>query len=199
MKQVIFKKKEVWKMTKHTVKTEEDILKAFENESRARWTYKAFADKAEQEGNHEVAKLFRAAAASEEIHANSLLKALQEMSRATNELWVSGMYDPKMVKDSTADNLKEAINENIELSKLYPRMIQDAEKDGWSFARECFTYASAVDKVHESLFNNALQNLGKKKSVEYFVCESCGNTIDHKPADSCKVCGSHESAFRLIQ
>jgi len=186
-------------MTRHTVKTEEDILKAFEGESRAKWTYKAFADKAEQEGNHEVAKLFRAAAASEEIHANSLLRALQEMSRATNELWVSGMYDPKMVKDTTAENLREAIGENSELSQLYPGMIQDAEKDGWSFARECFTYAGAVDKVYDSLFKNALQNLGEKKSVDYFVCESCGNTIDHKPADSCNVCGSAESAFKMVQ
>lgn len=186
-------------MTTHTVKTEEDILKAFQGESRAKWIFRACAEKAEKEGNHQIAKLFRAAAEAEDIHANSLLRALHETSRATNELWMSGTYDPKMVKDSTAENLKEAITECSELSGMYPQMIRDAEKDGWSYAKECFTYAGAVDQVHASLFKKTLHNLDKKGIVDYYVCESCGNTIENKPAGSCKVCGSSESTFKMVQ
>jgi rubrerythrin len=185
-------------MAKHNVKTETDIIEAFEGESRAKWTYHAFAEKAEQEGNHDVARLFRAAATSEEIHANSLLRAFQEMSRATNELWMAGMYDPKMIKSSTRENLQEAIKENSELSSLYPRMIRDAEQDGWSFAKECFTYADAVDKVYDSLFRKALDNPASFKSVDFYVCESCGNTVDKQPSGSCSVCNSSEHSFRMI-
>lgn len=186
-------------MITHTVKTEEDILKAFHGESRAKWIFRAFAEKAEKEGNHQVAKLFRAAAEAEDIHANSFLRALHETSRATNELWVSGTYDPKMVKDTTAENLKEAITECSGLSGMYPQMIRDAEGDGWTYARECFTYAGAVDQVHASLFKNILHNLDRKVSVDYYVCESCGNTIENKPAGACKVCGSSESAFKMVK
>ncbi len=180
-------------------KTEQNIFKAFHGESRAKWTFRAFAERAEKEGNEDIAKLFRAAAEAEDIHAHSLLRAFHETSKASSDLWVSGMYDPKTVRDSTTENLKEAISENRELCELYPQMIQDATHDGWSFAGECFTYASAVDEVYDNLFKKALQNLGKKESVDYYLCEACGNTIENKPVGSCKVCGSSESAFKRVQ
>ncbi len=185
-------------MTTHTVKTEEDIIKAFQNESRAKWTYRAFAEKAEKEGNELAARLFRAAAEAEDIHAHSFLRALHETARASVDLWISGMYDPKTVKDSTTENLKEAINESREISDLYSDMIRDAEKDGWSFARDCFSYAGAVDRVHNGLFKKALNGHGRKRGADYYVCESCGNTIDHKPRGSCKICGSRETAFKAV-
>lgn len=197
MKYII--KKGVQKIMSHTVKTEEDILKAVRGESRAKWVYRAYAEKAEMEGNMQAAKLFRAAAEAEEIHANSLRNALHETSRATNDLWVSGMYDSRIVRESTAENLKEAISESNELSEMYARMIRDAERDGWSFAKQCFTYAGAVDQVHASLFKKVLNNLDKKGSADYYICESCGNTLDQKPSGSCKVCGSSESAFHPVQ
>jgi rubrerythrin len=186
-------------MTKHAVKTEEDILKAFEGESRAKWTYRAFAEMAENEGNQNVAKLFRAASEAEEIHANSLKRAFHETSRATKELWVSGMYDPKIVKDSTVENLKEAVSESQELSGMYSQMIQDAENDGWGYAKQCFTYAGAVDKLHSNLFKKFLDNPHKKEILDYYVCESCGNTLDHGPSGPCDVCGSSQNSFRKVK
>ena len=105
-----------------------------------------------------------------------------------------------MVKDSSAENLKAAVaNATSEFSELYPRLIQEAESDGWSFAKQCFTYARAVDEVHGKLFKKAFKNLDKKGSVDYYVCESCGNTIEKKPVGSCKVCGSSESAFMEVK
>lgn len=185
-------------MTTHTVKTEEDILRAFQGESRAKWTYRAFAEMAEKEGNHEVARLFRAAAESGDIHAHSLLRALHETSRATNDLWMSGMYDPKIIRETCAENLKEAIEESRELSAMYADMIRDAESDGWSFAKECFTYSAAVDQVHAGLFRKFIENPDRKENLDYYVCEACGNTIDHEPSGSCEVCGSSKEAFKLV-
>ncbi|HKZ16211.1 MAG TPA: rubrerythrin family protein [Geobacteraceae bacterium] len=181
-------------------KTETNILTTYQTEARDCEIYRACGEEAELEGNHQVANLFRAASASENIHAHSLLMALRETSRATCDLWKAGGYDPRMVKDSSAENLKEAIaNVTSEFSELYPGMIRDAENDGWSFAKQCFTYARAVNEVHCKLFKKALHNPDKKGSVDYYVCESCGNTIEKKPVGSCKVCGSSESAFMTVK
>ena len=186
-------------MTKHTVKTEEDVLKAFESESRAKWTYRAFADKAEQQGNVNIAKLFRAVAEAEQIHAESLKNALQETSRATNELWAAGLYDPKIVRDSIKENLQEAVAESSALSQMYKQMITDAEQDGWSFAKQCFTYAGTVDEAHAQLFKKFLDNPDVKASAAYYICNGCGNTRDAEPTGSCNVCGSSESAFKVFR
>ena len=187
-------------MITHTVKTEENILNTFQIEERDKYLYRAFAEKAEAEGNHWVARLFRAVAESEDIHAHSLMRALKETSRATNDLWAAGGYDTKLVKDSTRENLKEAIDfEKHEHSDMYRQMIKDAENDGWTMARECFTYFDAVYKVHSSLFKKAMQNIDKELSVDFYVCEACGNTMDSKPAGPCKVCGSSKSAFKIVR
>jgi rubrerythrin len=187
-------------MTTHTVKTEENILNTFQIEERDKYLYRAFADKAEAEGNHWVAKLFRAVSESEDIHAHSLMRALKETSRATNDLWAAGGFDPDLVKDTTRENLEEAIViEEHQASDSYTQMIRQAEKDGWNLARECFTYVDAVDQVHTSLFKKALKNIDKELSVDYYVCEACGNTIDNKPSGSCKICGSSESSFRMVK
>lgn len=186
-------------MTSHTVKTEENIINTFQVEERDKYLYRAYADKAEAEGNHWVAKLFRAVSESEDIHAHSLMRALRETSRATTDLWAAGGYDNKLVKNTTRENLKEAIDlEKHEFTDCYSKMIKQAENDGWDLARECFVYVDAVDQVHTGLFKKALQNIDKELSVDFYVCEACGNTIDKKPTDSCKVCGSSESAFRIV-
>jgi rubrerythrin len=177
-------------------RTETNILNTYQTEARDCEIYRAYAEKAESEGNYRVANLFRAASLSEDILAHSLLMALRETSKATCDLWMAGGFDPRMVKDSSAENLKEAIaNVASQCSELYPPMIRDAVNDGWSFARQCFTYARAVDEVHGNLFKSAFNNLDKKGSVDYYVCESCGNTIEKKPFGSCKICDSSESAF----
>jgi rubrerythrin len=185
----------------HILKTEENIFKAFQGESRTKTVFEDFAEKAEKEGFLQAARLFRAAAVAEGIHARSLLSSLHEMSRETNELWMAGGYSPETIMGSTEDNLKQAIVECLELSKMYPQMVRDTEKDGssWNLAKECFTYDKAVDEIHASLFMNILQNLDKRDGADYYVCEACGNTIEGKPVSSCKVCGSSERAFMVVQ
>jgi rubrerythrin len=181
-------------------RTETNILTTYQTEARNCEIYRACGEKAESEGKHQVANLFRAASASEHIHAQSLLMALRETSRATCDLWKAGGFDPRIVKDGSADNLKYAMAiVSSEFSELYPRMIQDAANDGWSFAGQCFTYAQAVDEVYNKLFKKAFNNLDKTGNVDYFVCESCGNTVEMKPHGSCTVCGSSKSAFMSVK
>ena len=52
-------------------KTVEDLKEAFAGESQANRKYLAFAKKADQEGFPMAARLFRAAAAAETVHAHT--------------------------------------------------------------------------------------------------------------------------------
>ncbi len=158
-------------------KTEKNLKEAFAGESQANRTYLAFAQKAEQDGHPQVAKLFRAAAAAETVHAHAHLRALE------------GIAD-------TAANLKEAVGgETHEFMEMYPQMIKDAEAEGLSDALRSFKYANEVEKIHADLYQQALDNLGKNASVDYYVCKVCGNTVEGAPEGPCSVCGAGTQAF----
>lgn len=161
-------------------KTEKNLQEAFAGESQANRKYLAFAKRAEEEGHAQVAKLFRAAAAAETVHAHAHLRVLGGIN-------------------ATADNLKEAIGgETHEFTAMYPEMIKQATNEGHDDALRSFTYANAVEKVHAALYQKALDNLGKNAGVDYYVCQVCGNTHEGAPDGPCEVCGSASSAFRKI-
>lgn len=160
--------------------TENNLKEAFAGESQANRKYLAFAQKAEQDGYGQIAKLFRAAAAAETVHAHFHLRVLGGV-------------------DSTADNLREAIGgETHEFTSMYPQMIQDATNEGFDAALKGFTFANAVEKVHAALYQKALDDLGRNEAVDYYVCQVCGNTIEGEPDGPCEVCGAAQSAFRKI-
>jgi rubrerythrin len=162
-------------------KTEQDLQDAFAGESQANRKYLAFAKKAEDEGYAQVARLFRAAAAAETIHAHNHLKAL------------SGIK-------STKENLMAAISgESYEFQKMYPRMIDDAKAEGQDYALRSFNLANEVEKVHAALYKKALEELGKNVSTEYYVCSVCGYTAEGEAPDDCPVCRAKKRAFRRAE
>ncbi|MCL4474913.1 MAG: rubrerythrin family protein, partial [Nitrospirae bacterium] len=117
-------------------KSEKNLKEAFAGESQANRKYLAFAKKAEAEGFKQVARLFRAAAEAETIHAHNHLKELGGIK-------------------STRENLKEAIHgESFEFQKMYPQMIEDANAEGNKGALRTFNYANEVEKVHAALYQN---------------------------------------------
>lgn len=161
-------------------KTEQHLLEAFAGESQANRKYLAFAKKAEQEGHPQVARLFRAAAEAETVHAHAHLRALGGIG-------------------NTVDNLRAAIGgETHEFTSMYPAMIRDASSEGQDEALRSFTFANAVEKVHAELYQKALDALGKNQAVDYYVCQVCGNTLEHAPDAPCAVCGAGPAAFRKI-
>ena len=120
-------------------KTEQNLKDAFAGESQANRKYLAFGEKAQKEGFAQVAKLFRAAAAAETVHAHAHLRTLKGVG-------------------ATADNLKEAISgETFEFKSMYPAMIADAEAEGEKAALRSFNYANDVEKIHADLYTNALE------------------------------------------
>ncbi len=157
-----------------------DLLEAFAGESQANRRYLAFAEKADKEGYPQVARLFRAAAAAETVHAHNHLKVL------------------KGVK-STAENLQEAVNgETSEFREMYPRMIADAQAAADKEAERTFTFANEVEKVHAQLFQHALDHLGDKKMVDIYVCSICGHTVEGEPPDNCPICKAVKKFFNRI-
>lgn len=158
-------------------KTENNLLEAFAGESQANRKYLAFADKADAEGQKQVAKLFRAAAAAETVHAHAHLRV------------VGGIK-------STDENLKEAISgETHEFVSMYPQMIEEATSEGQDAALRSFSFANAVEKVHADLYQKAFDNLGSNQDVDYYVCKVCGNTLEGEPHGPCPVCKAGQVAF----
>jgi len=148
--------------------TEQNLLDAFAGESQANRRYLAFAKQADKEGKSQAAKLFRAAAEAETVHAHAHLRAL------------GGVKD-------TAENLKEAIaGETHEYKEMYPAMIDAAKAEGNKTAERSFTYANSVEEVHADLY----------KDVDcYYVCSVCGYTCENEPPDQCPVCKAKSKAF----
>ena len=158
-------------------KSEQNLREAFAGESQANRRYLAFAQQAEKEGLKQVAKLFRAAAEAETVHAHAHLRALGGIG-------------------STAENLKEAIaGETHEFESMYPAMIEAAKEEGNKAAERTFNYANAVEKVHASLYQKALGSLENLEDVDYYVCSVCGYTCEKEPPEKCPVCGAVKKAF----
>ncbi len=161
-------------------KSIQNLKEAFAGESQANRRYLAFAEKADKEGYAQVAKLFRAAAAAETVHAMNHLKAMKAIN-------------------ATADNLKEAVaGETAEFREMYPGMIAAAQAEGHREALRSFEFANEVEKVHAQLFQKALANLEKKDPVDIFVCSICGHTVEGEPPDQCPVCKALKKFFQKI-
>src|SRR3990170_3731085 len=151
------------------------LKNAFAGESEANRRYLAFARKAQEEGLTQVAKLFRAAAGAETVHALNQLRALGEIK-------------------STAENLDTAISgETFEFKKMYPEYISIAEKEKNDQAAWSFDVANKVEEIHASLFSKAIETVKNKKQLtetDYNVCSVCGNTVEGKAPEKCSICGA---------
>lgn len=161
-------------------KSEENLKEAFAGESQANRKYLAFAKKADQEGYKQVAKLFRAAAEAETVHAHAHLR-------------VAGGIK------STKENLDEALGgESFEFQHMYPQMIEDAKAEGNKAATMTFDYANQVEKVHAGLYKKAIDELGKNQETDYYVCQVCGMTVEGGAPDKCPVCGAPKGSFKKV-
>ncbi len=160
--------------------SERNLQEAFAGESQANRKYLAFAKKAETEGYKQIAKLFRAAAEAETIHAHNHLREMKGIK-------------------STKENLEHAISgESYEFQKMYPKMIEEAKSEGNKTAERSFTFANEVEKIHAELYKKALENIGKNPEIDYYVCQVCGNTVEKEPPDECPICKAKKQAFKKI-
>ena len=160
--------------------TTENLKAAFAGESQANRMYLAFAKKAESEGFPQIAKLFRAAAEAETVHAHAHFRVLGGVK-------------------STAENLETAINgEGYEFKEMYPGFVATAEAEGNKAALISFRNAMTVEKVHYDLYSKALESLksgSDLSAASIYVCQVCGHTLIGEPHDNCPVCGALKEKF----
>ncbi len=162
-------------------KTENNLLEAFVGESQANRKYLAFAKKADKEGHVNAAKLFRAAAEAETVHAHAHLRVLRGVK-------------------TTRENLQEAIaGETHEFKNMYPEMIDAAIKEDDKAAERSFTFANAVEKVHAELYQKVFDSLDNPDDVDcYYVCSVCGYTCENQAPELCPVCHAKSNVFSRV-
>ncbi len=157
-------------------KTHDNLMAAFAGESQANRKYTAFAEAADKEGLPQVAKLFRAAAMAETIHALAHFRMAGHVG-------------------TTEENLKAAIEgESYEFTKMYPEMIKDAQEEGNASAAKHLSNVNAVEEVHAHLYKKALENPSALEDVDYYLCKVCGYTHEGE-CESCPVCKAGKAAF----
>ena len=163
--------------------TKENLQAAFAGESQANRKYIAFARKAENEGYHHIAKLFRAAAEAETIHALAHFRNMGGIC-------------------STTENVQAAIEgEGHEYTEMYPQFVEEAAKEGNKPAEMMFRFAMAVEEVHHGLYSRAAEALKDGKDLpeeRIHVCSVCGNTFVGEAPEKCPVCGAPKSKFNEV-
>lgn len=161
-------------------KSIENLKNAFAGESQANRRYLAYGRKAEEEGLLQVARLFRAAAEAETIHALNHLRIVGEIG-------------------STRDNLNAAVSgENFEYREMYPEYLSVAKQEVNQQAKWSFEVAGKVEQVHAGLLSKALGMLKEDKQlppVDYYVCSVCGNTVEGSAPEKCPICGAPKASF----
>ncbi len=157
-------------------KTMDNLMEAFAGESQANRKYTAYAKQAEKEGKTNAAKLFRAAADAETLHA---LKHFEVAGKIGN----------------TAANLKDAVaGETHEYKDMYPDFVKAAEAEGNKAAVRTFTYAMKAEEVHARLYAKALEDVDDAEEIFYYLCPVCGNIEKERP-ENCPICGVPGSKF----
>jgi rubrerythrin len=182
--------------------TVQNLLAAFEGESNAHTKYTAFAAKADEDGWHGAASLFRAAARAEQIHATNHAKVLDQLgSRAECEIH-------EVEVKSTLENLKTALaGEQYEIATMYPGFLAEAEERQNKSAIRTFHWALEAEKTHARLYSDAiaLVEAGKTDSWagavrEFYVCPACGYTTENRNEhERCPVCNMPLEKFEVIR
>ncbi|MBU1086154.1 MAG: rubrerythrin family protein [Candidatus Omnitrophica bacterium] len=161
--------------------TEQNLKAAFAGESQAHMKYLAFADKAEKENKPNVARLFKAIAYAEQVHAINHLKVLNGIG-------------------TTEENLQEAQKgEHFEVEEMYPAYQAEAEKQGEKDAVRSTHYALEAEKIHEEMYKNtkkAIASGGDIELAEVYICPVCGYTVEGDASDYCPICAAKKGIFK---
>ena len=164
--------------------TKENAMEAFAGESQANRKYTAFAEKALADGFPNVAKIFKAAAEAEGIHAHKLLKVLGTVGK-------------------TEDNLKMSFEgETKEYTAMYPEFMKTAEAERQNDALIAFTYAMKAEEVHAGHYKEALKMVSTGKDMssrKVLLCPVCGNIFLGEAPEKCPICSVFRKVFKEIE
>lgn len=164
----------------------ENMQAAYKGETTASAKYAAYSQKAEEEGHHEIAMLFKAASKSESIHADNHRVVLAQAGQSVPEI------NPEFNVNSTRENLKDAIEgETYEVTTMYPDFIKNADKAGNQLSLISLKYAYQTEQKHKAFYEKALAALDNDNveslPTTYYVCPTCGNTYETEAPKRCGI------------
>lgn len=166
------------KMTKANLKA------AFAGESQAHMKYTAFSEKAEREGYPKAARLFKAIAYAEQVHAINHLRVLGGIGK-------------------TVDNLQVAIDgENYENVEMYPAFDAIAKLQEEKKAIRSFHYAKEAEIIHEEMYGDAKAKIEAGEDAEadsVHVCPVCGHTAIGEAPEKCPICGLKKDKYKSFE
>ena len=180
------------------VKTIDNLKAGIKGETTASAKYTAFAQKAREEGNDTIAKLFEAASKAEAIHAANHRKVLESLGETLAD------FKPEFEVKTTVENLQAAIDgESYESSTMYPQFLVDAKAENVPKAVKSFNWAFDTEKKHQLFYKKALEALNAhaeyKLSFVFAVCPVCGNTYENSASDEkCAFCQTKKEKFIII-
>ena len=160
--------------------TNDALRQAYEGEAKAALRLKVYAEKAEEEGYPQIAKLFRVIAQSEEIHGARALKVLKEIK-------------------TTEENLAESFESERRVAAVaYGEFVKQAEAEGNRAAVLHFSQSKDVEETHAKLYKEAMNHMLEERETTYYVCQVCGYVADGILPDICPVCGAKREQFKLF-
>ena len=131
-------------------KTEQNLKDAFAGESQANRRYLYFANKADIEGQNDVAALFRSTAEGETGHAHGHLEFLETVGDPATGLPIG----------PTRDNLKAAVaGETHEYTDMYPGMAKQAREESFDEIADWFETLAKAERSHANRYTRALNEL----------------------------------------
>jgi rubrerythrin len=162
-------------------KTDKNLSYAFAAESKASARNMVFAQKAERDGYPQIARLFRAVADAEPVHARKYLMLMRGKIGSTEE------------------NLEAAFQNEIKANvEEYPKLIREASEEGVTATERAFSQSRDVEERHAELYKSAMNNMLADRQTDYYVCQVCGYVNEDEPPEKCPVCGAVKGKFKQV-
>lgn len=176
--------------------TENNLISAFAGESQAHMRYLIYADRAAGRDFSNVARLFRAIASAEKIHANNHYKNIQKKG---DTLTVSGA---SFGSRNCSEDLQNGIDgEQYEVEEMYPSFMEVAKMQKEYAAEISFRFAWEAEKTHAAFYEQAKDSIDKDEDVDLGdlgICQICGYTVEGEPPERCPVCKAKKERFRVF-
>jgi rubrerythrin len=175
--------------------TLDNLQTAYYDERNTHAQYVAYAQKADEEGYHQVASMFRAIARGEEVHAANHAAVIQHMGAVPTSL-----VDPPIVR-TTRENVQSAAEEEkYDQTVMYPEYIQVARNEHNDAAVQTLSYANAAESSHLGIYRQALNDLEayRGENIKFLVCPGCGRVVRSLVDSKCPVCSTPREKLEAI-
>ena len=163
--------------------TKANLEAAFAGESQAHMKYLIFADKAKKDGFPNIARIFRANAYAEQVHATSHFKVMKKLAK-------------------TSTNLQVGIEgETFEVEEMYPAYTAVAELQEERGAVRSTKWAQEAEKVHAEMYKEAKKAVDSSQDIKVekvHVCSVCGWTGEGEAPDNCPLCNAKKEFFKIF-